>query len=227
MKIQHNAYHLTKQVPVTERQRLGSVPHDAYVLNQPFQTNNAPEPQPLPTEKLEFDGGVPVYADNPVFDQAGKLQSVSQIHFVEAPRHGAVASGLSATAGSVLGSVVAGLIKAGPASLVVAAASALACFAGGTLSGARDQVSVVDKQVPVVKTELVGYRHHVLDGASVHDRPRNWPEGSGQLHYYLPDTKATEVGQLTTQEIEHSSLSPQALAGISFLSSLTSGLLLG
>jgi hypothetical protein len=227
MRIQHHTFHLTQRVAVTERQRLGSIPHDAYVLDQPFQPGRPAEPQPLPTEKLEFDGGVPVYADNPVMDKVtGKIQSETQIRFVEAPPYRALSSGLSAAAGSVLGSVVAASLGSNPASLAVAGASAFAALAWGAVDGARDKVRVVDKEVPVFQSELVGYQHHVLEGVYAKDRSRPVTEGAGRLHYYLPDTRSHLVGTVTTQEIEHSGFAPQALAGISFLSGLASGLLL-
>ena len=226
MKIQHNAYHLTRQSPVTQRERLGSVPHDCYVQDHPFQPNTVPEPQPLAGKTLEFEGGTPVYADNPVFDKAtGQLATSSQIQFVEEARYPIFGSGLSAAAGSVLGSVLAASLRGGPVSMMVAGVSALATFSGGALSAARDRVSVVDKEIPVFKTELVGYRHQTLNGVYAPDRPHSWPEGTGQLHYYLPQTLTTKVATVTTQEVDHRALSPQALAGLGFLGGLSSGLL--
>lgn len=231
MKIQQNAYHLTRQVPIMARERLGSIPHDAYIMDQPFQANVANEPEPLPTEKLEFDGGVPVFADNPVLDPAtGKVQFKNKVEFVEAFPQKALPSGLSAAAGSILGSVVAGLVTSGPSSLAVAGASALAAFSLGALNGARDKITVVDTQVPVYKTELVGYHHQVMDGALLSracKEGQDSSKGSGKLHYYVPDTRKTEVGRMAVQEIRHTAWKTESLAGVGFIAGLASGFLIG
>jgi len=230
MKIQQNAYHLTRQVPITVRERLGSIPHDAYVMDQPFQVNVAPEPQPLPTEKLEFDGGIPVFADNPVIDPAtGKVKFQNKVEFVEAFPQKALPSGLSAAAGSILGSVVASLVTSGPSSVAVAGVSALAAFTLGALNGARDKITVVDTQIPIYKTELVGYHHRVLDGALVAGPCKDGPatRGSGKLHCYRPDMRKTEVGQMAVQEVRHSALKAESLAGLGFVAGLASGFLIG
>lgn len=218
MKIQNTyTFHLSKQVPVLQRERLGSVPHDAYVVEQDGHLTT-PEPKPLPTKKLEFDGGTPVYADNPVIDPAtGQLKSKVKIEFVEEQRYGILPSSLSAAAGGVLGSVAASMLGGHPVSWALTGGVALASLALGGLNGVCDQVTVVDRQVPVFRSELKGYTHNILEG----DPAR------GRLHQYIPDTEAKEVGRLPAQELRHRALKPAAAAAVTFMAGLTAGMLLG
>lgn len=218
MKIQNTyTFHLSKQVPILERERLGSVPHDAYVVEQSGHLPN-PEPKPLPTKKLEFDGGTPVYADNPVLDPAtGKIQSKLKVEFVEEHRYGTLPSCASAAAGGILGSVVATGLQGHPVSLALLGGVALASLALGAANGLGDKVTVVDKEVPVLRTNLIGYKHEILEGEP----------GRGRLHRYSPDTESKEVGRLPAQVLRHRGLKPAALAGVTFMGGLVAGLLLG
>lgn len=217
---------LTRQEPVLVRERLGSVPKDAYIEDRAFLPNIASTPEPLPGDKLEFSDGIPAYADNPIMEQ-GVLSTRTVTETVNAKPYSPLGHGLTAAAGSVLGSVLASAIKGGPVSLIGAGACAIAFLGAGSWNAGSDTLSVVETSKPVYHHKLVGYQERTLDGAFVPDRPRNWPDTTGQLHYYTPEVERSEVGRVTAQEISHSAVSQGAVAGASFLGGLATGLLIG
>lgn len=249
MKLAENAPRLTItrtwQEPVTQRERLGSIPSDDY------ESTWWPGPyygSTMSTESSHYAssgncemGNQDVYREVPVYGPDGKPTFETVTKTLSEDPYSANKSGwISAATGAALGGLAGGGLRAilggaSPATLVgVVLAGAAAGGAAGLGVGRHavkeDTVVETWNDASVVHPRLVGYRHEIdpdtytTQECHTEHKPNGQTEQScqtvthlrGYEHNYYPIIEGTKVGDYRFPSLQHTSkLSPALSAVIS------------
>lgn len=200
-------FQVIQQRPVMAEKRLGSIPKDAYVLNQGSQPNVAPTHEKVEgTDLFEVKDGYDVKAQAPVRNEDGSLQITNEnVTLTEEPysqkKFGAIGAGAAAVTGALAGGATGGIVGA----LAGGVLSALGGGALGVLNASRDEVSVVTREANVTEPVLTGYRSGSIDGAYAPNKPGHWfSDSGGRYHFAIPTLEHRPVGVVQFHQIGHS-----------------------
>lgn len=218
-------FQVIQQRPVFQEQRIGSIPKDAYVQNQGFAPNVAPNAERIPGDVFEVADGQDVKAMVPVRNADGTLQIVKEEVALDVAPHspvtfGLMGAGIAGAAGAATGAALAGL----PGAIAGGVAGALAGAGVGVHVARQDEVSVVTRQAAVTAPVLTGYQRGSVDGAYVPNKPGHWwTDSGGRFHYAIPEIEHRPVGEVQVHEAQHSAAGPLQVAGAAAGLGLASG----
>ena len=202
-----STFQVIQQRPVMAEKRLGSIPKDAYVLNQPGQPNVAPGSERVEGDLFEVQDGYDVKAQAPSRNEDGSLKITSEtatlvVEPYSDKRFGAIGAGAAAIAGALTGAATGGVFGA----IAGGVLSGLAGGGLGVLNARKDEVSVVTRESNVTEPVLTGYRSGSVDGAYVPGKSgSHWcAESAGRYHYSIPTLEHRPVGTVQFHEVAHS-----------------------
>jgi len=202
-----SAFQVIQQRPVMVEKRLGSIPKDAYVLNQGSQPNLAPAAEKVEgSELFEVKDGYDVMAQAPARNEDGSLKIANEnVTLSEEPysdkKFGAIGAGAAAVAGALAGGATGGIYGA----IAGGVLSALGGGALGVLNARKDEVSVITREANVTEPVLTGYRSGSIDGAYAPSKPGHWfSDSGGRYHFAIPTLEHRPVGVLQFHEVAHS-----------------------